>query len=315
MKKPRGGETPGAVVNERLVPMTGCKLPIKSTGRKPNDVRPLIASAPYAGDLRFGEIELPCFVLDDGLSVLTASGITKVFASSKAGNLEGFVEAISPGSFEKLASSKIRFRLPGNNAIAEGYPADVLIDVCTLYVKALATGKLHPKQVPLAVRASVVITACAKAGINAAVWEATGYDKIKAHGALQDKLAIALRQEAGKYQRLFTPEFFSELARLFHLTLGDDGRRPWCFAAFLREFFYEWFDADVYEELRARNPRPTDGTKHHQFLTDYARGRFEQHQRDVLLLLRTSASVPDFRMRFNAVFRGAGLQLSFGGAQ
>lgn len=52
---------------------------------------------------------------------------------------------------------------------------------------------LHPKQVPLAVRALTIVTACAVTGITAAIWEATGYDKIKARGALQDKLAAVLR--------------------------------------------------------------------------------------------------------------------------
>jgi hypothetical protein len=271
-----------------------------------------IPRAAHAGTLRFGEIEVPCFVLDGGADVLTARGITQIFAASKKGHLEGFVEAISPGSWGIFAASKVRFRLPESNAVADGYPGDVLVDVCNLYVRALAAGTLHPKQVPLAARAAVIVTSCAKAGITAAIWEATGYDKVKARCALQDKLAAVLRQEAGRWERLFTPEFFDDLARLFRLELGDDGRRPLCFAAFLREFFYEWFDGDVYAELHRRNPRPAKGSNHHQFLADFARVRFDRHQRDVLLLLRASEGLGDFRMRFNAVFRGQGLQLSFG---
>lgn len=276
-----------------------------------------IPRARYEGTLRFGTIEVPCYVLADGTPLLTSAGITRIFASSKEGNLSGFLARIHGVSSEFSLPPSARFHLPSNNAIAVGYPGSVLIDVCTLYVQALAAGTLHPKQVPLAARAAAIVTACAKAGITAAIWEATGYDKVKVAGALQDKLAATLRHEAGQWERLFSPEFFAELAKLFRLRLGPDGRRPMAFAGFLAEFFYEWFDADVYAAVKAKNPR-REGLggereyRHHQFLTAFARERFERHQRDVLLLMRASTDLTDFRMRFNAAFRGGGLQLALG---
>jgi hypothetical protein len=270
------------------------------------------------GLLRFGEVEVPCYVLADGTALLTARGILRVFAGGKEGDLRRFLPRIPGISNDFSLVVSVRFRLADNNAIADGYPAEVLIDLCNLYVRALAAGTLHPKQVPLAVRAAVIVTSCAKAGITAAVWEATGYDKIKAAGALQDKLALYLREAAGPWERMFTHEFFLEMARLFHLELRSDGKRPLVFAAFLREFFYEGLDAQLYAALKGKNPRlpELEGERqyrHHQFLTPAARERFVRHQRDVLLLMRTSTHVADFRMRFNAHFRGGGLQLAFGG--
>lgn len=274
-----------------------------------------VPRALHEGTLRFGTTEVPCYVLADGTPLLTSAGITRIFASSKEGNLSGFLARIPDVSSDFSLPPSVRFRLPSNNAIAVGYPGSVLIDICALYVQALAAGTLHPKQVPLAARAAVIVMACAKTGITAAIWEATGYDKVKLAGALQDKLAATLRHEAGRWERLFSPEFFAELAKLFRLKLGPDGRRPMAFAGFLAEFFYEWFDRDVYAAVKQQNPRVAElgGERehcHHQFLTAFARERFERHQRDVLILMRASTSLDDFRMRFNAAFRGAGLQLS-----
>lgn len=289
-----------------------------------NRPAPVNSSAPIVralrdGVLRLGDVEVPCYVLPDGTDLLTKREIIGIFAGRKRGDFGAYLAPILGNSSEIPLDASIRFRLPNNNAVAEGYRAEVLVDICNLYVRALAAGTLHPKQVPLAARAAVIVTACAKVGITALVWEATGYDKVKAANALQDRLALVLREEAAEWAVLFTPAFFAELARLFRLELRGDGRRPMVFAAFIAEFFYGWLGRDVYAAIKAKNPRREAldferEHKHHQFLTEPARAQFDRHQRDVLILMRASSGLDDFRMRFNAAFRGGGLQLSLGGA-
>jgi hypothetical protein len=132
---------------------------------------------------------------------------------------------------------------------------------------------------------------------------------------------VALRTEAARWKRLFRPEFFDALAHLFRLELGADGHRPACFGAFLAEFFYEWFDKDVLEELRRRRdahralPPGECGKRrnHHQHLNDEVRQRFEKHHDEVLILVKSSTSLADFRNRFNCVYRNGWLQLSLDG--
>lgn len=272
-----------------------------------------IPRALHDGVLRMGSLEVPCCVLPDGTPVLTTNGILGVFATRKKSDLGVYIARITGDSSDFSLPPEIRFRLPTNNAIAAGYKADSLIDVCNLYVAALAAGTLHPKQVPLAARAAAVVSACAKTGITAMVWEATGYERVKAPDALRDRFADLLRSEAGTYERLFPPAFFEQLAKLYRVKLRGDGRRPFCFAAFLREFFYEWFDEDVYAELRRRNPRPSEGTKHHQFLQPVVRQRFEKHRELVYVLLEQSTSLDDFRMRFGVSTRGGPLQFPLRG--
>lgn len=270
------------------------------------------------GELPIGAIRVPCYALADGTALLTGAAILAVFAVANNRHFGRFVERIPVDSGQIPLWPEVRFRAPSNNAIAVGYRADVVVDVCDLYIRALAAGTLHPKQMPLAIRAAVVSAALGKVGITALIWEATGYDKVKAAGALQDKLALVLREEAGAWEQLFPHEFFVEVARLYRLELRADGRRPMVFAAFLAEFFYEWFDAEVYDAMKRRNPRrpELDGERrhrHHQFLTPPARARFVQHRGEVLRLMRATPHLADFRMRFDAAYRGAGLQLAFGG--
>jgi hypothetical protein len=277
-----------------------------------------IPRALYQGVLRFGEIEVTCYVLADGTALLTTRGILAIFAGHERGNFQQYFGRI-PEKFRGFSlDTERRFRLPGNNAVARGYTAETLTKICSAYTAAFWAGALHPSQRHLAAKADVILRAVANVGITALAWEATGYDKVKAAGALQDKLALVLREEAGAWEQLFTMEFFAELARLHRLELRTDGKRPMVFAAFLAEFFYEWFDAEVYDAVKRRNPRrpELDGERrhcHHQFLTPAARARFVQHRGEVLRLMRACPNLADFRMRFNAAYRGGGLQLAFGG--
>lgn len=252
-----------------------------------------------------------------GPPVLSARGFLRVLAGRERGDLAAYVAAIPGNDTGFSLAAKLRFRLPHNNALADGYPAEMLAEACIRYTTAFAAGRLRANQMPLAVRAMAVVNACCKAGITALVWEATGYDKIKAAGALNAKFNFALRAEAAKWKLLFHSEFFLALAQLFRLELDGTGHRPACFGAFLAEFFYEWFDKDVLDELRRRRALRGPigkGNNHHQHLTDTVRERFEKHRDDVLLLIKSSESLPDFRNRFNRAFRGGWLQLSLYGA-
>ena len=275
-----------------------------------------IPRALYQGVLRFGEIEVTCYVLADGTALLTTRGILAIFAGHERGNFQQYFGRI-PEKFRGFSlDTERRFRLPGNNAVARGYTAETLTKICRAYNAAFWAGALHPSQNGLARRANVILEAVSDAGITALAWEASGYDKVKAAGALQDKLALYLQRSAGAWVQFFPHAFFVEVARLYRLELRADGKRPIVFAAFLAEFFYEGVDAEVYAEVKRINPRvpELDGERrhrHHQFLTEPARERFLRHQRDVLLLMRTSAHLADFRMRFNAHFRGGALQLAF----
>lgn len=74
---------------------------------------------------------------------------------------------------ENLTSKIIDFTIPGNSMRARGITAETLLDICSAYVSALASGvKLTEKQTGIAINCSILLSACAKTGLIALIDEA-----------------------------------------------------------------------------------------------------------------------------------------------
>lgn len=274
------------------------------TVNKPSPIN--LARASHAGRVQFGDVSIQCFVCD-GEALLTGRGIARVLRGAKGGSLSRLLERIPSEFGDKIRGARRVILLPTGQR-AQGYPADALVTICRSFHEAARTGALHHKQHAIATRATAVLVSCASVGIDALVFEATGFDSDKPESALQDKLTRVLRAELGQWERLFSREFFHELSRMLRLPLTGGRGRPMRFGAFIAKFFYEWFDEDVAEALRLKNPSPARGSNHHQWLTPEARSRFIQHQRDVILFMRSSQTFADFENRFYAAFGRCGLQ-------
>lgn len=79
-------------------------------------------------------------------------------------------------------------------------------------------------------------------------------------------------------------------------------------------FVYGFLPAPVRAEIQARSqklPPHRGGPRHHQRLTAGAREVLTAHLIRLTTVVRQSATVEDFHMRFGAEFRGGPLQLSF----
>lgn len=293
--------------------------------------RAALPRSTHEGVVRFGEIEADGFVLENGTACLSKRGVLRLLGVPDDGKLLRYAgrisAAIQPGPNKNQNNTPphknsgevpgtnlkfVRFATADGSAVVDGLDADSIVDLFQLYVKALEKGVLRADQIPLAARAAIVLGAVAREGLRLAIYSATGAQQYLQAQLVEDRIAASLRKEAGRWERLFTEEFFIALAKLLRVEASRKGKRPTVFAAFLSRYFYEWWDAETYAELRRRNPDPVNGPRHHQFLTDFARERFKQHQRDVLLLLKSSSSLGDFDNRFRAAFNGRGLQLSFG---
>ena len=92
--------------------------------------------------LRIGDLEIPCYVLEDGRRVLSLGGMVKAMGMTigSAGGGEGdrltsFAsgKAISPFISNDLAirmKSPVRFNAPTGGTPATGYEATILADLC-----------------------------------------------------------------------------------------------------------------------------------------------------------------------------------------
>ena len=266
------------------------------------------------GPVRLGGVTIYGHVLDDGRRVFSARDLVAALSGAlgpKNAHFERSVAALQNVSGELNLGPRIEFSIPGSpNGF--GYPVEVFTAVCRAYVRADRAGTLHHKQKPVADRAWAVLDALGDIGIIALVDEATGFQKQRAKTALQDALALLLRESAGPYQVLFSEEFFAEVARLYRITLRGKNKRPRFFGWFIKHYFYEWLSPAMYAELCSRLPANDNGQRPglmHPHLTDGAREIFGRHQDTVVALMRTSGTPREFDERFGVACKKHPLQL------
>jgi DNA-binding XRE family transcriptional regulator len=252
--------------------------------------------AKYSADktpLKLGSIELPCYVLSNGMRVFSGRGIQRaVGAGSNASGqwLQRFVNSdairwnMLAGSLEKF-NSPIEFRRnssSGSQSITYGYDATLLIDLCTAIIDAYNGREWNVDEVHFKA-ANVILKAVAKVGIIALVDEATGYDKEKtrAKDELQKFLSTFINQEACKWIKTFDDTFFEDIYRMRNWTWEKTTNRPSFVGKIINDIVYERIAPLVYNELKNLNPKNDAGNrkhKFHQFLTsEVGRPALKQH--------------------------------------
>lgn len=259
----------------------------------------IILKAKFGSDktpLKLGALELPCYVLENGMRVFSGRGMQKAIGSnSKSGTwLSNFIasEAIKPYLMEVKAGetcpyeqmqSPIQFYrndAGGSQPIAYGYEATLLIDLCDAIIKAGETGYEIP--VEYVRNANVIIRAVAKTGIIALVDEATGYDKEKtrAKDALQTFLNQFLQEEAAKWVKTFDDQFFEDLYKMRGWNWNYTSKKPGVVGIWINNIVYQRL-APGLDKLNELNPKNANGNrshKHHQFLSrDIGLPRLKQY--------------------------------------
>jgi hypothetical protein len=84
-----------------------------------------------------------------------------------SGNLNRYLERNPLYKADMLTGRTAQFRIPGNPQPATGYDAELLVEICELYLDARAQGKLRDSRLKLASMAGIIVRACAKVGIIA----------------------------------------------------------------------------------------------------------------------------------------------------
>lgn len=150
--------------------------------------------------IRIGRVELEAYVLEDGTRVLSQKQFLEALGRHPKANVrkeEGEEQlppilqgkSIKPYLSNELIekSRPIKFRTP-SGSLASGYRAEVLPEVCELYLKAREKKTLNRQQVHVAKQAEILIRGLANIGIIALVDEATGYQEVRAKDARRRSL-------------------------------------------------------------------------------------------------------------------------------
>lgn len=261
--------------------------------------------------LVIGEMEIPCFVLDDERRVLITGGMQDALKMARGGSM---VRGMN--RFELFASRKgispyvpndlidrirnpIIFLTPKGKK-AHGYEANILVELCESILAARADGKLQPQQDHFGTQAELIMRGLARVGIVALVDEATGYQRDRATDALAQILEKFIAKEIQPWVRTFPDLYYEELFRLRGLHFPRDTvKRPQYFGHLTNDLIYKRLAPGVLEELQRATPKLASGArKHHlhrKLTPEMGHPKLREHLASVTTIMRLSNDYEDFK--------------------
>ena len=287
----------------------------------------VIAGAPDR-PLVIGDIEIPCYVLEDETRVLSQGGFVRAIgrtggpksvAQDDLFKLPVFLQPQNLTSFisDDLATSSkpIQFRPVTGGMVAVGYRATLLPEVCKVYLEARSAGILRRGQLHIAERCEILIRGLATVGVIALVDEATGYQDIRAKRALATILEKFIAKELQPWTRTFPYEFYQEIARLKEWPQLYSIKRPSVIGHYTNDIVYDRIAPGVLEELQRVNPMLPTGrrkNRHHQWFTpDPGYVKLNQHLAAVTALMRAAPNWTAFQRGLQRAFPRINETLAF----
>lgn len=280
-----------------------------------------ILKAEFGSDktpLKLGNLELQCYVLEDGTRVFSGRGIQRAIGSTATSGtwITKFINSpaiqmnLQTGVFEKLVNPTPfrRNDAGGSQSVTYGYEATLLVDLCNAIIDA-GNDRRFDMDIEYVKSASIIIRAVAKVGIIALVDEATGYDKEKgrAKDELQRFLKTFISQEAARWAKTFDENFFEMLYKLHNWSWSKTNKHPGVVGYWINDIVYERLGPMVLTELKRVNPKDEKGKrkgKLHQFLTtESGHPKLKEHLAAVQALGKVSGyNLPKFMQMIDTAF-------------
>jgi hypothetical protein len=276
----------------------------------------LLRKATHKGVLEIGEVEIPCFVLDDGTRVISGRGMTKAIGMKGRGQGVMRIAAhrslspyITPDLAEALANPIMFTGHSPKGEPTSGYEATILLQICESILQARDDDKLRTiQEVRYAIACDALVRAFAKLGIIALVDEVTGYQDQREKNALHRLLEAYIAKELLPWAKRFPDEFYKELFRLRGWPYKPSSiKRPGYVGKLTNQLVYEKLPPGVLDELKRKNPvnvaTKRRKYKHHQLLSeDIGNPHLEKHLHAVITLMRASPNWDTFSRMFARAF-------------
>ncbi len=260
--------------------------------------------------LKIGDIEIPCYVLENGARVLALRGLYQGMGLSLGGGQGGVrkitqlltnleEKGINIRSLMASVNSPIRFIPPHGGNPADGYEATILPDLCAVLIEADQSGKLGLRRKHLAERAAKLQHGFATVGIIALVDEATGYQKDRAKDALSKILEAFIAKELQPYIPTFPTAFYEQMFRLRGLEYPTFSvRRPQYFGVLTNDIVYKRLAPGVLAELQQVTPKTDDGRRKHKYFQKLTGNigypKLMQHLGSVVTIMKLSKDYDSF---------------------
>jgi hypothetical protein len=200
------------------------------------------------------------------------------------------------------------FRPKQGGAIAFGYEATILADICDAVLVARKTGNiLAPNQTKIADQCEILVRGFARVGIIALVDEATGFQRDRAKDALAKILEAFIAKELQPWVRTFPADYYQEMFRLRGLDYPTDSvKRPLYFGHLTNDIVYDRLAPSVLEELKKVTPRNDSGRYTARFFQMLTRNigypKLREHLGAVVAVMKLSKDWYDFHAKLDRLY-------------
>lgn len=282
-----------------------------------------LPKATHFGVIKIGKIEIPCAVLKDGRRILSETAVTNSLGGASGGIEKTKQKSIEEGtplpplflaqialkpfiSIDLMSTLFNPIEYIHGNKIIKGYPAEVLPQICEVWLNARDAKSLRTNQYEKAKKAEILMRGLAQIGIIALVDEASGYQEVRDKTALEKILDLYISKEFAAWAKRFPDDFYKHIFRLKKWQWkGMSVKRPQLIGHYTNDLVYSRLAPGVLEELKNKNPKDSNNARkacHHQFLTDDIGHRaLEKHIHGVLMLMGVSETWKDFMEKIDLV--------------
>ncbi|MEN8392375.1 P63C domain-containing protein [Acinetobacter indicus] len=274
-----------------------------------------LPKASYTGELKLGNISVPCHVLDGEVRVISGRGLQNSLGFSKDSSglaLQSVVHSklrqfMTQETIDKLETpiQFVRVGSGGSQPETNGYDATILIDICDAFMQANRVENLLTDiQKNYAIQAEIIIRSVAKVGIIALVDEATGYQAAREKNALAKILESFVAKELQPWLKTFPDEYYKQIFRLYGLEYPPkkNNFRPGFIGRLTNEVVYERLAPELLPELKKEANKLNKKARLHQFLTsDIGHPKLREHLASLVTLMKLSSSPEDFKQKVDMI--------------
>lgn len=294
------------------------KQELSEQGRKAASARWNLPRTEFEGDLTIpGIVPLSVANLDDGRRVITAKAVLESLGRPWKGSYQrtGLPSFFDAKNLEPFITDEVRGYLEPIDYISQrgqkitGYDADLLPQVCRVYLDANEAGVIKNKrQAEIVELVRRIYHGLATHGIRRLIDDVTGYTQFKARSELQKILAAYVSPALLPWNPKFPDAFYEQLHRVrgWPYRPGNSHRNSYI-GKLTKALIYEPLPNGVIQKLEEKNPYISEkkGRKyrHFQYLTEeIGNPHLEKQISIVTTLLTISDSWDEFLKHFSRAF-------------
>ena len=276
-----------------------------------------IKKAVYDGYITLGDRKIEVVVLEDGTRLLSQTQTLAALGRKQTGGERGDIKKrpvvvrannLFPYLPEGLRQqgNVIEYQKRSGKRIYYGMKYEVLPMVCETYLNAKQAGALRENQERIAAQCLQLQNAFAKVGLAALIDEATGYQDIRAAGALASILSKFFVPQHLPYVQRYPIDFYREMYRLkgwswIELAGGRKPKTPAIVGRLTVQIIHKRLGPGLRQYLNTVNRRK-QVRDHQWFSKEVGIPHLERRMAAVIALMQACEIWDEFQSKLDKVF-------------